>query len=146
MELASLQSVGFWLIGLGVVGLAAIAWSRGKRAGAALVVMTATLWTVFGLGLMPALDPYSSSARLMQRVGQRIGADAELGMLAWREQNLLQADRPVTDFGFKASWQDQWAKAGPWSRPVSGCCRTVAASCTQKNHRSSCGCRRQPTN
>lgn len=72
MELASLQSVGFWLIGLGVVGLAAIGWSRGKR------------------------------------------ADAELGMLAWREQNLLQADRPVTDFGFKASWQDQWAKAGPW--------------------------------
>ena len=50
----------------------------------------------------------------MQRVGQRIGPDAELGMLAWREQNLLQADRPVTDFGFKASWQQQWAKAGPW--------------------------------
>ncbi|KLB47336.1 glycosyltransferase family 39 protein [Xanthomonas euvesicatoria] len=114
MELASLQPVGFWLIGLGVVGLAASAWSRGKRAGTALVVMTAALWTVFGLGLMPALDPYSSSSRLMQRVGQRIGPDAQLGMLAWREQNLLQADRPVTDFGFKASWQDQWAKAGPW--------------------------------
>ncbi|WP_372184227.1 ArnT family glycosyltransferase [Xanthomonas axonopodis] len=114
MELASLRPVGFWLIGLGVVGLAASAWSRGKRAGTALVVMTAALWTVFGLGLMPALDPYSSSSRLMQRVGQRIGPDAQLGMLAWREQNLLQADRPVTDFGFKASWQDQWAKAGPW--------------------------------
>ncbi|MCF5955982.1 ArnT family glycosyltransferase, partial [Xanthomonas perforans] len=114
MELASLQPVGFWLIGLGVVGLAASAWSRGKRAGTALVVMTAALWTVFGLGLMPALDPYSSSSCLMQRVGQRIGPDAQLGMLAWREQNLLQADRPVTDFGFKASWQDQWAKAGPW--------------------------------
>ncbi|RBD05468.1 hypothetical protein BRM70_02935, partial [Xanthomonas oryzae pv. oryzae] len=52
--------------------------------------------------------------RLMQRVGQRIGPDAELGMLAWREQNLLQADRPVTDFGFKASWEEQWTKAGPW--------------------------------
>ncbi|KGK58727.1 membrane protein [Xanthomonas cannabis pv. phaseoli] len=114
MELASLQSVGFWLIGLGMVGFAAVAWSRGQRAGTALVVMTAALWTVSGLGLMPALDPYSSSARLMQRVGQRIGPDAELGMLAWREQNLLQADRPVTDFGFKASWQEQWAKAGPW--------------------------------
>lgn len=35
-------------------------------------------------------------------------------MLAWREQNMLQADRAVTDFGFKASWQQQWAKAGPW--------------------------------
>ncbi|QJD67048.1 glycosyltransferase family 39 protein [Xanthomonas campestris pv. badrii] len=114
MELASLQSVGFWLLGLGVIGAGAVVWSRGKRAGTAVVAMTAALWMVHGLGLMPALDPYSSSARLMQRVGQRIGPDAELGMLAWREQNLLQADRPVTDFGFKASWQAQWAKAGPW--------------------------------
>ena len=50
----------------------------------------------------------------MQRVGQRIGPDAQLGMVAWREQNLLQADRPVTDFGFKQSWEAQWAEAGPW--------------------------------
>ncbi|MFO3704048.1 ArnT family glycosyltransferase [Xanthomonas codiaei] len=114
MELASLRSVGFWLLGLGVIGAGTVAWSRGKRAGTAVVAMTAALWMVQGLGLMPALDPYSSSARLMQRVGQRIGPDAELGMLAWREQNLLQADRPVTNFGFKASWQAQWAKAGPW--------------------------------
>ena len=35
-------------------------------------------------------------------------------MVAWREQNLLQADRPVTEFGFKADWATQWAKAGPW--------------------------------
>ncbi|KAB7764596.1 ArnT family glycosyltransferase [Xanthomonas maliensis] len=114
MELASLQAVGGWLIGLGVVGLAALLWSRGKRSGTAVVVVTAALWAVYGLRMMPALDPYSSSSRLMQRVGQRIGPDAELGMLAWREQNLLQADRPVTDFGFKASWPEQWAKAGPW--------------------------------
>ncbi|APP78003.1 hypothetical protein BJD12_19395 [Xanthomonas vesicatoria ATCC 35937] len=114
MELASLQSVGFWLIGLGIAGLAVMAWSRGRRAGTAVLVMTAALWLVYGLGLMPALDPYSSSARLMQRVGQRIGPHAELGMLAWREQNLLQADRAVTDFGFKAGWQQQWDKAGPW--------------------------------
>ncbi len=52
----------------------------------------------------------------MQRVGQRIGPDAGLGMLAWREQNLLQADRPTAGFGFgfTASWQERWAKAGPW--------------------------------
>ncbi|WDM69668.1 ArnT family glycosyltransferase [Xanthomonas cucurbitae] len=114
MDLATLRPVGVWLIGLGAAGLVAIAWSRGRRAGTAVVAMTAALWMVHGLGLMPALDPYSSSARVMQRVAQRLGPDAELGMLAWREQNLLQADRPVTDFGFKASWQQQWAKAGPW--------------------------------
>ena len=35
-------------------------------------------------------------------------------MIAWREQNLLQSDRPATDFGFKASWQEQWAAAAHW--------------------------------
>ena len=72
------------------------------------------MWLVYGTGLTPALDADSSSRGLMQRVGQRIGPDAQLGMVAWREQNLLQADRPVTDFGFKQTWESQWAEAGPW--------------------------------
>ena len=35
-------------------------------------------------------------------------------MLGWREQHLLQADRPVTDFGFKQPWVDQWQHAHAW--------------------------------
>jgi hypothetical protein len=35
-------------------------------------------------------------------------------MVAWREQNLLQSDRPTVDFGFKNPWQEQWAEAGAW--------------------------------
>src|SRR5690606_10048179 len=59
-------------------------------------------------------DPDSSASLLMQRVGQRIGADAQLGMVAWKEQNLLQSDRPTTDFGFKQPWEVQWNEAGKW--------------------------------
>ena len=76
--------------------------------------MTAALWTAYGLGFMPALSPDSSARALMQRVGQRIGPDAELAVLGWREQHLLQADRPVTDFGFKQPWVDQWQHAHAW--------------------------------
>ena len=72
------------------------------------------LFRSYGWGLMPALDPYSSASALMQRVGERIGPGAELGAVAWREQNLLQADRPMTDFGFKRPWDQQWQQAGPW--------------------------------
>jgi hypothetical protein len=63
---------------------------------------------------MPALSPDSSAQALMQRVGERIGPDAELAMLGWREQHLLQADRPVTDFGFKQPWAAQWQHAHAW--------------------------------
>jgi hypothetical protein len=72
------------------------------------------LWMLYGLVLIPALDPYASASALMRRVGARIGPDAELALVAWREQNLLQADRPVREFGFKRPWAEQWHDAGPW--------------------------------
>ena len=50
----------------------------------------------------------------MQAVGKRIGPDAQLGMVAWREQNLLQSDRPTIDFGFKRPWDAQWNEAAKW--------------------------------
>ena len=103
-----------WLLGYGVVVCAILAGLRLRNAGVALVLATSALWVVYGIGLAPALDADSSARGLMQRVGQRMGPDAQLGMVAWREQNLLQADRPVIDFGFKQSWEDQWAEAGPW--------------------------------
>ena len=110
----TMQVFLLWLLSFGVVVCAILAWSRLRHVGAALVLATAALWLVYGIGLAPALDADSSARGLMQRVGQRIGPDAQLGMVAWREQNLLQADRHVTDFGFKQSWEDQWAEAGPW--------------------------------
>ena len=110
----TMQVFLFWLLGFGVAVFAILSWARLRQVGAALVLATAALWLVYGMGLAPALDADSSSRGLMQRVGQHIGPAAQLGMVAWREQNLLQADRPVTDFGFKQTWESQWAEAGPW--------------------------------
>jgi 4-amino-4-deoxy-L-arabinose transferase-like glycosyltransferase len=111
---AAMQVFGTWLLVFAIPTVLLAAWLRLRHTGALVVAASALLWTVHGLGLMPALDPYSSAAGLMQRVGQRIGPDAELGMVAWREQNLLQADRPAVDFGFKQPWEVQWARASEW--------------------------------
>ena len=110
----TMQVFLLWLLGFGVAVFALLSWARLRQVGAALVLATAALWLVYGIGLAPALDADSSARGLMQRVGQHLGPDAQLGMVAWREQNLLQADRPVTDFGFKQSWEAQWAEAGSW--------------------------------
>ena len=109
-----LPVLGGWLIAFGVVLLALALWWRQRRAGVLVVATAFLLWNLYGWVLMPTLDPYSSASAVMQRVGLRIGPEAELGVVAWREQNLLQADRPVTDFGFKTSWDQQWQAAGPW--------------------------------
>ncbi len=109
-----LGPLGAWLLGSGLVMVVLVMWLRRRRAALLTVLTSLLLWNLYGWGLMPALDPYSSASAVMQRAGERIGPQAELGAVAWREQNLLQADRPVTDFGFKRDWNDQWHSAAPW--------------------------------
>lgn len=110
----TVQVVLAWMLAFGVAVFGLLFWLRVRRIGVALVLATACLWLVYGIGLAPALDADSSASRLMQAVGRHIGPDAQLGMVAWREQNLLQSDRPAVDFGFKKSWEQQWAAAGSW--------------------------------
>ncbi|KAF1721584.1 ArnT family glycosyltransferase [Pseudoxanthomonas wuyuanensis] len=114
MDAASMRHFSVWLLGFGALALALLGWARLRRVGIAVVLATAALWASYGLGLAPAINADSSGQALMRRVGQRIGPDAQLGLLGWREQLLLQADRPALDFGFKRGWQQQWQQAGPW--------------------------------
>lgn len=114
IEAADLQALLRWLLVLGMGGITITAFTRARRAALGVVLFTALIWSVYGLGLMPALDGSSSAKTLMQRVGAHIGPDAELALLAWREQHLLQADRPARDFGFRREWHLQWKDAGIW--------------------------------
>ncbi len=109
-----LPQLGCWLLGFGIAALALVAVMRLRRAGLAAVLATALLWGMYGLGLMPILDPYSSASAVMGKVQARIGPDAELGMVAWREQNLLQARPRAVDFGFKRPVSEQWQDASRW--------------------------------
>lgn len=109
-----LDVLGLWMLGFGVVLAACLLWLRQRRAGTLAVVTAFLLLNLYGWGLMPALDPYASASHLMQRVSGHIGPQAQLGLVAWREQNLLQAGRTTTEFGFKRPWDQQWQDAGPW--------------------------------
>lgn len=109
---------GLLVFALAVATLAM--WLRVRRAATLVLLAHGLLWMLYGWVLIPALDPYASASALMQRVGTRIGPDAELALVAWREQNLLQADRPVREFGFKRPWARQWRDAGPWLAEAPG--------------------------
>lgn len=111
---ADVRAVWAWLAMIGNVCLAAAVFWRTRRVVRALTVFTAVLWMGYGLGLMPALNEASSSRGLMREVGRLIGPTAELGLVGWREQQLLQADRPASDFGFERPQPAQWALAGSW--------------------------------
>ena len=111
---ADVHAVWAWLAVIGTLGLAAGLFWRTRAVVRALTVFTAALWIGYGIGPMPALNEASSSRGLMREVGRQIGPSAELGLVGWREQQRLQADRPATDFGFERPQPAQWALAGAW--------------------------------
>ena len=71
---------------------------------------------LYGLVAYPLLTDSSSARGLMLQAGQRMPADAQLGLVAWKEQNLLMADRPAATFGFSAPWPLQMQRAIAWQR------------------------------
>ena len=81
-----------------------------------MLAMLAGTWVSYGLVAYPLLNDSSSSAALMRDAGRRIGPDAELGLVAWREQNLLMADRPAETFGFRETTQEQLRRGAAWQR------------------------------
>ena len=106
-----------WMfVSAGGFGLGACLWFGRRRAQIALVAMLTMLWLLYSLIGAPLLNDGSSSRGLMRAVGQAIGPTAELGLVGWREQQLLMADRPAANFGFKRDAALQFADAGRWQR------------------------------
>jgi hypothetical protein len=108
------DALGAMLAAIGAFGLAALLWFRMRGAIAALLATLAGLWVGYGLIGYPLLNDASSARGLMQRTGERIGPDAELGLVAWKEQNLLMADRPARTFGFLRPPGEQLRAARAW--------------------------------
>lgn len=113
-QVANVEAVWRWLFAIGAISTTVSLICRTRYVGRALLLFTITLWTGIGVGVLPALSDASSSRGLMAKVGNIIGPDAELGLLGWREQQLLQADRPAQDFGFERPLQAQWPRAAAW--------------------------------
>jgi 4-amino-4-deoxy-L-arabinose transferase-like glycosyltransferase len=93
--------------------VAALAF-RPTRGAHALLAGTAIFWIIWSVWAYPVLNDSSSSVGIMRHAGQLIGPDAELGLVGWKEQNLLMADRPARDFGFLSPTAQQFALASQW--------------------------------
>ena len=101
---------------IGVWGVLCLLWAGRRRPFAGMIALLSGLWVAFGLMIAPLLNDSSSARGLMTEVGRRIGPDAELGLVAWREQNLLMADRRVAEFGFKVDFDEQMRRGLAWQR------------------------------
>ncbi len=108
------QGLAWLLTAVGVWGCAGLLWFGVRRPVAAMLSGLAGLWLLFGLVGYPVLNDASSARALMAAAGRQIGPDAELGLVAWKEQNLLMADRKAVDFGFRQPWDEQLRRGTAW--------------------------------
>ncbi|WP_256645875.1 ArnT family glycosyltransferase [Thermomonas paludicola] len=114
------EGLAWMFAAIGGFGLGSALWFGRRRAHAALVTMLTALWLLYSLVGAPLLNDGSSSRGLMHEVGAAIGPDAELGLVGWREQQLLMADRPAADFGFKRDIALQFADGVRWQHARPG--------------------------
>lgn len=107
--------LGVGLCGLfGTVALAALKRWRGGYASACAVL--SVIWiAVFGVIGYPIVDG-SASARLVMARARAAAGEAQIGLVAWKEQNYLQLQGPKTDFGFLKPIHEQRALAFAWLR------------------------------
>ncbi|GAB3389911.1 ArnT family glycosyltransferase [Lysobacter fragariae] len=103
----------YLLLAMGGGGLGSLLWFGRTRPVMAMLSALTCTWILYGLVAYPLLNDSSSARGLMTQLDRQIG-DHELGLVAWKEQNLLMAQRPVATFGFVAPWGEQLRRGLAW--------------------------------
>lgn len=116
LQADELRPIFLWLAAVGAVFLLAAALGRVRHGVHALLAGLASLWIVWGVGVAPLANASVSSAEVMQAADRIAGPEGQIGMVAWKEQNLLMAPRPMKDFGFRNAPAEQFEAAVAWLR------------------------------
>ena len=102
------------LMAMGGWSLAAMMWHRIRNGVTGLLWMVGGIWVLYGLVAYPLLNRSSSARGVMEAAQRHVGAQGELGLVAWKEQNLLMSEPTATDFGFLAPWTTQMQRGIHW--------------------------------
>lgn len=105
-----------WLMlaGVGTAGLVAAAIGRVRGALAACALLLGLLWSGYGFVVHPLLDDENSARAVMRQARALAGDTTTIGLVHWKEQNLLQAVGPVAEFGFRRSPAGQLESGRLW--------------------------------
>jgi hypothetical protein len=113
----SLDPQIWWLfLAIGLAGLVIAALTRLRRASQGWLAFATVLWSLYGLWGYPLLNGDRSALDVMRKARAIAGPQAAIGLVAWKEQNLLMAQGPVAEFGFLKPWPQQFADAAGWIR------------------------------
>ena len=104
------------LLAIGIAGIIVASITRARRAAIGWLLFAGVLWGVYGAWGYPVLNGERSALDVMREARAVAGAGAPIGLVAWKEQDLLMAQGPVAEFGFLQSAARQFAAAVRWQR------------------------------
>lgn len=99
---------------VGGVSLLAALWGRSAGALRSAALLLGLLWGGYGFVVHPLLDDENSARGIMRQARALAGDATVIGLVDWKEQNLLQAVGPVAEFGFRAPPATQLGRGRAW--------------------------------
>jgi 4-amino-4-deoxy-L-arabinose transferase-like glycosyltransferase len=105
------------ILGIGSAGVLIALIARPRHAPWGWCAFALVAWGTWGFVAYPLLNGYSSSRAVMARTASLVPAGDAIGLVAWKEQNLLMLDtlgRKTATFGFKLAWHEQLRQALAW--------------------------------
>jgi hypothetical protein len=108
------------LIAIGCSMLISALVFRPRRGVSALLGALAGAWLIWSIWACPMLNDVNSAAGVMRHAREIAGRDGEIGLVAWKEQNLLMLQGPKRDFGFVWPWDQQYLEATKWQSEAPG--------------------------
>ena len=98
------------LFAMGIAAILACAFTRPARGFAAWAMVLACELLIVSFMINPRINDARSGAELMRAVEAASGDIRELGVVAYKEQYLLQSHRPIVNFGH-ARWREREQEA-----------------------------------
>ena len=114
---------------LGLVGLTLSAWGwLARREALALALLLAAGWLIQGWLGYVLMNEARSAVGLMADVKRAVPAPRPLAIIGWKEQLMLQVDRPVVHFGYRRAPDAELRDAAAWLASEPGGVLLVAAA------------------
>ena len=114
VEAVAALAPGLLLLGLSLAGIVLLLRTRALFEQLALASVLSWLYIAFWV--WPTVDPHRTPRAVLQQLERRLAPDAEVGMLDFKEQFLLFADRPLVHFSYLAPLAQQESSAWHWMR------------------------------
>ncbi len=107
---------------IGVAGVLVCLWLRRERALLTYGMVLMIVLVIVGYWINPLIDAERSGAAFTRQVEARTADVSELGLVAYKEQYLMQLTRPTVNFGHARwrEWEQEADDAAAWMAAAQG--------------------------